>query len=134
MLYTYFSMQDMVPKPKGERSIRNIPISPNHRRAPVPASPPPGRQEEQVYEEDFTEPILPRKKSFNIKRIMKRNWFFWTAIGVILVCAVGGVLLSTLFAGATVTVTPHSAIVQVPATMQAAVNPSVGTLPYQIVS
>lgn len=69
-----------------------------------------------------------------MNRIMKRNWFFWTAIGVVAVCAVGGILLSTLFAGATVSVSPHSAVVQVPATMQAEVNAPVGTLPYQIVS
>ena len=65
---------------------------------------------------------------------MKRNWFFWTAIVVVLVCAIGGILLSTLFAGATVTVTPHSAQVAVPPTMAAEVNAPVGILPYQVVS
>ncbi len=87
-------------------------------------------KEEQIYEEDFTEPVLPHKKRF----YMKRNWFFWTALAVVVVCAVGGILLSTLFAGATVTVTPHSASVQPPATILAQVNAPAGTLPYQVVS
>ena len=42
--------------------------------------------------------------------------------------------MSTLFAGATVTVTPRSAVVTAPATMQAQVNAPAGTLPYQVIT
>ena len=122
--------QDMIPK--GERSIRNIPMPPHHRRAPVPNvfQGVPQGEPEDVYEEDFTEPVLPHKKRMH----MKRNWFFWAALAVIVVCAAGGVLLSTLFAGATITLTPRSLAVQTPPSILAEVNAPVGTLPYQVVS
>ncbi|HEY5383195.1 MAG TPA: hypothetical protein VIJ88_01430, partial [Candidatus Paceibacterota bacterium] len=115
--------------PKGERSIRNIPMPPHHRRPPVQNSAP-SEREEEMGEEDFREPVLPYKKRIR----MNKGWFFWTAIGVVAVCAVGGVLLSTLFAGATVTVTPRTATVAVPPTMLAGVNAPLGTLSYQIIS
>ncbi len=104
--------------PKGERSIRNIPI-PSHRRALA-----------QREEEDFAEPVLPRKK----RTSMNKNWFFWAAVGVLAVCAIGGILIATLFAGATVSVTPRTAAIAVPVTMLASSNAPVGTLPYQVVS
>jgi len=115
--------------PKGERSIRNIPVPPNHRRPPV-AAPPPEVEEDEQYEDILDEPVLPRKKIFR----MKKNWFFWVALAVLVVCIIGGIALSVVFAGATVEVTPHSAVVAVPATMPAALNPQAGTLPYQVVS
>jgi hypothetical protein len=115
--------------PKGERSIRNIPMPPHHRRAPAQRDAPSDYQE-PVDEEDFEEPVLPHKKRMH----MNGGWFFWIAIGVLAVCATGGILLSTFFAGATVSVTPRTAVVSVPATMLAAANAPVGTLPYQVVS
>lgn len=97
--------------PKGERSIRDIPLPPGHR-------PPPA------------EPVLPRKKRIS----MTKSWFFWILIGILVLCAIGGILLSTLFAGVTVNVTPKTAVVTSPSTMLAEVNAPVGVLPYQIVS
>jgi hypothetical protein len=110
-------MQDMIPK--GERSIRNIPLPPGHRRPPMAAQ-----------EEEFPEPVLPHKKRTG----MIKNWFFWILIGVLAVCAVGGILLSTFFAGVTISVTPKTAVVTPPPTMLAQINAPVGVLPYQVVS
>ena len=108
--------------PKGEHSIRDIPLPPGHRRPPMPSD-----VEEK---EEFNESVLPRKKKIS----MTKNWFFWILVGVLVLAAFAGILLSTLFAGVTVSVTPKSAVVTPPATMVAQVNAPVGVLPYQVVS
>lgn len=107
--------------PKGERSIRDIPLPPGHRRPPMPSD---------ASEEEFNEPVLPRKK----RTSMTKNWFFWILIGVLVLAALAGILLSTFFAGVTVSVTPKTAVVTPPSTMVAQVDAPVGVLPYQVVS
>lgn len=107
--------------PKGEHSIRDIPLPPGHRRPPMPSD---------VEKEEFNEPVLPRKK----RTSMTKNWFFWILVGVLVLAALSGILLSTLFAGVTVSVTPKSAAVTPPPTMVAQVNAPVGVLAYQVVS
>lgn len=60
---------------------------------------------------------------------------FWLVIaGVVLVCAIGGVLLSTVFAGATVSVTARQAQVTPPASLIAQPNAPAGSLSYQIIT
>ena len=84
-----------------------------------------------MYEEDFSNnaPQQSRKR-----RRFVGSRFFWILIGVVVICAIIGLAMSTLFAGATVTVTPRSAVVTAPATMQAQVNAPAGTLPYQVIT
>lgn len=106
--------------PRGDRSIRNIPVPANHRRVIEPA----GRD---TYEEDFTSvPPLPKKK--------RNRWFLWSAVAVVVICALGGILLSTIFAGATVSVSPRTQSVTPPASITAMTNASAGTLAYQVVT
>lgn len=114
-------MQDMTPRDinRGEKSIRNIPVPPGHKLI------------EPMYEEDFSDQPPRRAKP---KRRFVRTRFFWILIAVVVICAVAGLLMSTYFAGATVTVTPRSAQVAVPSTIQAEVNAPAGTLPYQIIT
>src|SRR3990167_10713687 len=99
----------------GERSIRNIPL---HRRAKHAADH--GHQDEII--------DLPRHR----RRMPRRFWII--ALAVVAVCAVFGLLLSTVFAGATIVVYPRSETVTLPATLQAQQNAPVGTLAYQTIS
>lgn len=119
-------------RPKGDRSIRNIPVPAGHKpvRAQAPLSQPEEEIEQPMYEEDFSNPPPrhPRRRGFFGSR------FFWFLVAIIVVCAVIGLLMSTLFAGASVSVTPRSATVTAPASMQAQINAPVGTLPYQVVN
>ena len=113
-------MRDMVPK--GQRSIRDIPV-PKHakRREPIPRETLPNTEED--YMERPLRTMRPRSR--------QRRWFLISAIVVVLVCAVGGLLLSTLFAGATVTVFPRHEQVTAPKTLIAKANPGVGGLGFQ---
>jgi hypothetical protein len=105
--------------PRGDRSIRNIPVPQGHKLI------------EPMYEEDYsnTPSQRPRKKSGFIG-----SRFFWVLVVVVVICAAIGLLMSTLFAGATVTLTPRSATVTVPQTLQAQVNAPAGILPYQVIT
>lgn len=105
-------MQDMTPP--GDRSIRNIPVPVNHRRAAREPEP-----------EQYLEPSHPRR----------HRWFWLSALVVVAVFAVGGLLLSTLFAGASVTMYPRQAAVALSQQkVQAHYNAPVGTLSYQTVT
>jgi hypothetical protein len=101
-----------------ERSIRNVTIG---RRA---------ARHQAAIERDHSHapPELPHRRPRRLGR------FWWIAIGVVAVCAIFGVLLSTVFAGATVTIYPRTEAVQPPATLQAQQNAPVGVLQYQILS
>ncbi len=102
-------MQDMLP-PQG-RSIRDIPVPSNHRRAHAP---------------ETQDPRPPRR------RVRGGRGRFWIlVIAVLVVCAVLGLLLSTVFAGATITVHARTAQVNVPQTLTAQINAPVGSLAYQ---
>jgi hypothetical protein len=109
-------MRDMVPREP--RSIRNIPVPQHSKHRDVPPV--------HSIEEDYMErPIRARRQ--------KRGSHLFLIIGllVIVVCGVGGLLLSTLFAGATVTVFPRQDKVQAPKTLIARINPPTGELGYQ---
>ncbi len=82
-----------------------------------------------MYEEDFSNP--PRRQR---RRGFLGSRFFWFLVIIIVVCGIIGLLMSTLFAGASITVTPRSAAVAAPATMQAQINAPAGTLPYQVIN
>lgn len=101
--------------PNERRSIRDIPVSPNHRRAPQNPRPP-------AVEEDYQpSPHRPRRK---------RRYFVW--LFALAVFAGGGtLLLSTVFAGATVTVYPRTATVEAPQSLEARLNAPVDALEYQ---
>ncbi len=62
----------------------------------------------------------------------KRFWLI--LLGVVAACAIFGLLLSTVFAGATITVHPRVETVTLPATLQAQSNAPVGILSYQTIS
>ncbi|MSR70856.1 hypothetical protein EXS62_02345 [Candidatus Kaiserbacteria bacterium] len=107
-------MRDIKHGDGGERSIRNIPV--RERR--------PGRF---AYIPEDGPVHLPRRK-----RHLGRFWFW--AFVVIVVAVLGGVLASTVFAGASVTVHPRTELVTMPDTLQAQANAPVGVLPYKIVT
>jgi lipopolysaccharide export system protein LptC len=112
-------INDITPR---DRSIRNIPLpnTPVRRGAPPPQQPP-----------NRPNTGLPPHVALPPKR-RSRLWL-WIIIVVVL-CGVGGVLLSTVFEHATVTVTPKSVAVQVPATLTASPNGPSGILIYQTLS
>jgi hypothetical protein len=116
-------MRDM--RPIGDRSIRNIPVPPGHKlvRQPVPQDP-----EEPMYEEDFSRPQRPRRRRFFGSRL------FWALVIVIVVCGAAGILMSTYFAGASITVSPRTAVVTAPGTVTASLNAPAGSLAYQVVN
>jgi hypothetical protein len=111
---------------RGDRSIRNIPVPAGHRsvRKEVPVAP-----EQPMYEEDYSANERPRRR-----RGFIGSRFFWILVAVIVVCAVVGLLMSTLFAGASVTVSPRTATVTTPPTLQAQLNAPAGVLPYQAIN
>ncbi len=98
-----------------ERSIRNIPL---HRRAKRAATSIHG------YDGEVGLPVRHRKP--------KRFWL--AVLGVVAACAIFGLLLSTVFAGATITVYPRTETVTLPATLSAQPNAPVGVLSYQTIS
>lgn len=106
----------------GERSIRNISVG---RR--------PGRHTASVEHSHDLPPDLPdRQAEIPRRRSRRRLSRFWLwAVIVIFFCALFGLLLSTVFAGATVTVYPRTETVGLPATLQAQQNAPVGVLQYQ---
>jgi hypothetical protein len=137
-------MQDMTPPRdvgrnmgRGDRSIRNIPVPEGHRSVrPGSVSSHPLTEDHQdptepMYEEDFSNPPprrpQPRKGFFGGK-------LFWALVIVVVICAAAGLLMSTMFAGATVKVTPRSATVTAPTSIQAQVNAPAGVLPYQVIN
>lgn len=110
--------------PPGERSIRNISVG--HRRHARPA-----------VVEDHSERELPPDGPAELPRRHRRRRprRFWVlSLAVIAVCAVLGLLISTVFAGATVTVNPRTETVSVPPTLDAAPSAPIGTLSYQTVT
>ena len=96
--------------PNQDRSIRNITVRHKHERPAAPAPRP---------------SLRPRRRS-------RRLW--WVALGVVVIAAALGLLLSAVFAGATVTVTPRTADVTLPSTILAQLNAPVGVLSYQTLS
>lgn len=112
-----------------DRSIRNIPLPEGH-RAPMPPGaqyqPPP--PQEPMYEEDFTAPPKKPRKGFFKGR------FFTVLVIVVFLCGAAGILMSTLFAGASVQVTPRSATVTAPQSITAQVNAPAGSLSYQVIN
>lgn len=110
--------------PPNDRSIRNIPVPKSHQRRPQ--LPP------DTYEEDFTQPP-PQRKKVRITSFFG-NRFAWIAAGIIVFCTALGFLFSTVFAGATITITPRTAAVTVPPSVVAQPNASPGGLAYQVVS
>ncbi|HEY6019215.1 MAG TPA: hypothetical protein VIY48_04730 [Candidatus Paceibacterota bacterium] len=107
-------MRDITPDPYGpsERSIRNIPVS--HRRPHV--------------QEEHEEVAAPMRRGRGRRRMGRI--FFW--IGVFLLLGViAAVLVSTVFAGVTVHLTPRSAIVTPTGSIVAQLDGPVGTLPYR---
>jgi len=88
-----------------DRSIRNINVNHRHQHATTPPT-----------------PRRPRSRG--------RGRLFVVAIIVIVIAAALGVLLSALFAGASVVVTPRTTSVTAPTTIQAALNAPVGTLAF----
>jgi len=62
-----------------------------------------------------------------------RGFSFW-AVAVILICGAAGLLLSTVFAGASVTLHPKTVSASISAAIPAQLNATVGTLSYQTYS
>ncbi len=113
--------------PPGDRSIRKIPVAGTHRKAPVS----PQVREEYYDEDENTEgpppgrPKLPRRR---------RGRIWWWLGGIVVLCGALGFLLSTIFEGATVTVTPKSASITTPVTIVAHPNAPTGSLSYQTIT
>ena len=113
--------------PPGDRSIRNIPVPGQTRRVP-PSQPP---RQEYYDEEENTEGPPPRRPKLPRRR---RSRVWWWLLGAVLVCGALGFLLSTVFEGATVRVTPKSEVVNVPVTVVAQPNAPMGSLAYQTIT
>lgn len=124
--------------PHGDRSIRNIPVSPNHRRAPVtvrhPAPTP--RQQEEVYEEELLrEEEAPREPHtpMHTPRAPRQRNLLWIG-GAVLVSAVLALFVANLFEQAIITATPRTAAVDTAGAFTASLNATDGALAYSAVS
>jgi hypothetical protein len=109
--------------PRGERSIRNIPVSPgHHHRRPQREAEPPEEQETFEHEE------RPRRR----KKGRGFGARFWIAAGIVAALSfVGAMLLSSLFAGATVEVHPLVQEVELPETLTASAGAGSGGLRFE---
>ena len=113
-------MQDM--NPRGDRSIRNIPVSTSHRRVQA--------QEVDIEEEtDYQPPRVPKGSN----RSRSRTFVWWTVSAVVLF-GLAGLVASTIFQGATVTIYPKTEPVTPPSSLLAVANAPTGTLGYQTMS
>jgi hypothetical protein len=68
------------------------------------------------------------------QRPKRHRWFLISSIAIIVLCAVGGLLLSTLFAGATVTVYPKEEPVNSVEALTAKLHPATGELGFQVLT
>lgn len=107
--------------PRGDRSIRNIPVPAGHRHIEPAVQ----------YEEEEVEVRQPRRVK---KPTGKRNRFLWLLVAVVIICGAAGFLLSTVFAGANISVTPRTATATPPDSIVASPNAPTGSLSYQVVS
>jgi len=105
---------DMVPHTP--RSIRNIPVSHD------------GRHAHSLHHQEIEYEAPPPR------RRRGRGMFWWILLSIIVSCTVLGLLLSTLFAGAVVTVYPRSIETPVESTIEAQINPAAGGLPYVVMT
>ncbi|MBY0473033.1 hypothetical protein K2Q00_01970 [Patescibacteria group bacterium] len=105
-------MRDMNPR----NSIRDIPVSSSgHRR---------NSHQQERFEEDIP---LPRRRKGSRR-------FLWIMLGIIVICAAAGLLLATLFEGATITITPKMQSITPPANIVALPNAGGGSLGYQTIA
>lgn len=111
-------MRDMTPR--SDRSIRNIPVPANHRR-PVPPV--------EMDEEEEGEPVRPAR-SVRRTRSGRGKWII-IAVIVVAIASILAIMLSTMFAGATITVFPRQETVAAPASIVARMSAPVGSLSYQ---
>ena len=100
--------------PPRRPSIRTIPVAPGHRHA----QPPEGSDGPQ-------QPHTSRPRGMRL---------VWLGVGVVVACAALGLLLSTLFENAVVTIYPKTETVTLPSTMLAQPNAPLGTVSYQTIS
>jgi hypothetical protein len=108
--------------PRNDRSIRNIPVSSAHRKRPARFEAP------EYEEEDEPMPKIPRRRR-------KASRLFWISIvAVVVVFAVIGLLLSTLFSGASVVVYPRTATINPSTELSAQPNAPAGSLSYQVMT
>lgn len=108
-----------------DRSIRNIPIPKGHRRPPAYVEAPEDEEEERV---SYPPPRIVRRGGGG------RRMFWIVAFVVVALCALGGFLLSTLFAGASITVFERQEEVAAPVEVSAFLEPPTGSLGYAIMS
>lgn len=107
-------MQDVVPK--GDRSIRNIPVPPNRKGGAGSRS---VRREEREDMESRPRGIFRFRFSL-----------LWVVVGAIL-AALLGLIVASFFEGAQVTVVPKSRTVTIDTEIRAVPDAPVGQLPYQ---
>ena len=107
--------------PRQERSIRNIPVPSNHRRA--------SRAPTEMEEDEEVTPAPTRER--RPRRSGRRMWLIVATLIVVGIASVLALLLSTLFAGATVTVFPRKEAVTPPASIVARLEAPVGSLTYE---
>ena len=103
-------MQDVLPP--AERSIRNVPLPTGRRRF---SSVPP---------EEYVPPVSGGSR---------RSFGLWAA-AVVVASILAGILVSTFFEGATITVHPKTASVTLPPNLQAGKDAPVGALSYQLMT
>lgn len=129
-------MRDMVPPE--HRSIRNIPVPNNFRHAKSTQEAPelPTRAAraptpEEVILDDMQD---DRPTPMRARRQSGKRWFIISGVVVVSLCAIGGLLLSTLFAGATITVFARQQQVSPPSVLVAKLHPTSTELGFQILT
>ncbi len=113
-------MRDMVPRQ--DRSIRNVSMPKGHKHVG-------SRHLSEEEAEELREGYIPPRRGRQ-----GRRKFLLIALAVVVLCAVAGLLLSTLFAGATVTVFPRQGVIQNPTPLTAQLNAPLGSLAYEIMT
>jgi len=116
-----------MPESSRDRSIRNVPVSAGHRRPPHAT--PTSRRE---YADENDERGIPPPRRQKLPRRRSRIW--WLLGGVAVLCIIIGLILSAVFEGATVTITPKVVAMSAPQTLTAQPQGSTGVLIYQTIT
>ncbi len=122
-------MQDLIQQTPERRSIRNISIDRPQTSGSVP--PPPPSSTESVFKEPGSPSYASRPGFLRSKGPSKKLWWIVGGVAVVLVLFF---VFGAIFAGATVTLTPRSSLVNLDTTFTAYQNPAPGQVGFEIVS
>jgi len=123
------TMQDVIPQ--GKRTIRRIPIERVKRTNSAPIEEP--EENEFVEEEETRDPHLPPEPPrLKRERTMRKFWIW--IVGAVVVLILLFIILSTVFSGASLDVTPRQESVVIDGQFRATKQPGIGEVGFDVMT